>query len=81
MTTDGRDRPRRPSAPPSVATPHRCDWGSPLVYALALVVVGVTDRPRCSTSILGGFRTNAQLADDPAGLPDPWVLDELRRAC
>ena len=24
--------------------------------------------------VLGGFRTNAQLAADPAGLPDPWVL-------
>ena len=24
--------------------------------------------------VLGGFRTNAQIAEDPAGLPDPWVL-------
>ena len=24
--------------------------------------------------VLGGFRTNAQLAESPAGLPDPWVL-------
>ncbi len=24
--------------------------------------------------ILGGFRTNAQLNNNPAGLPDPWVM-------
>jgi raffinose/stachyose/melibiose transport system permease protein len=24
--------------------------------------------------VLGGFRTNAQLAEDPAGLPDPWMF-------
>jgi len=29
-------------------------------------------------AILGGFRTNAQLAESPAGLPDPWVLDNYR---
>jgi raffinose/stachyose/melibiose transport system permease protein len=28
--------------------------------------------------VLGGFRTNAQLAESPAGLPSPWVLDNYR---
>jgi raffinose/stachyose/melibiose transport system permease protein len=28
--------------------------------------------------VLGGFRTTGQLADDPAGLPDPWVTDNYR---
>ena len=27
-----------------------------------------------SFSIIGGFRSNAQLAADPVGLPDPWVF-------
>ncbi|MEL7976299.1 carbohydrate ABC transporter permease [Isoptericola sp. F-RaC21] len=48
--------------------------GSPLVYAIALVVVVVTLGP-VLYGVLGGFRTNAQLADDPAGLPSPWVWD------
>jgi raffinose/stachyose/melibiose transport system permease protein len=46
--------------------------GSPLVYAIALVVVAVTLGP-VLYGVLGGFRTNAQLAEDPAGLPSPWV--------
>ncbi|MCK9795443.1 carbohydrate ABC transporter permease [Isoptericola sp. 4D.3] len=46
--------------------------GNPLVYAIALVVVAVTLGP-VLYGVLGGFRTNAQLAEDPAGLPSPWV--------
>ena len=30
-------------------------------------------------AVLGGFRTNAQLAESPAGLPDPWVLENYQR--
>jgi raffinose/stachyose/melibiose transport system permease protein len=51
---------------------------SPLVYVGALVVVAVTLGP-VLYAVLGGFRTNAQLAEEPAGLPDPWVLDNYRR--
>jgi len=47
--------------------------GSPLVYLIALVVVAITVGP-VLYGAMGGFRTNAQLADKPAGLPDPWVL-------
>src|SRR3954468_13115804 len=47
--------------------------GNPLVYGLALVVVAVTVGP-VLYGVLGGFRTNAQLAENPAALPDPWVL-------
>ncbi|WP_315094578.1 carbohydrate ABC transporter permease [uncultured Cellulomonas sp.] len=47
--------------------------GNPLVYALALVVVALTVGP-VMYGVLGGFRTNAQLAEAPAGMPDPWVL-------
>ncbi|MEU4364680.1 carbohydrate ABC transporter permease [Promicromonospora sp. NPDC023987] len=48
--------------------------GSPLVYAISLVVVALTLGP-VLYGVLGGFRTNAQIADNPAGLPGPWVLD------
>jgi raffinose/stachyose/melibiose transport system permease protein len=53
--------------------PGRFGGGSPLVYAVALVVVAVTLGP-VVYAVLGGFRTNDQLAASPAGLPDPWVL-------
>ncbi|RPF19642.1 carbohydrate ABC transporter permease [Myceligenerans xiligouense] len=45
-----------------------------VVYGIALVVVALTLGP-VIYGVLGGFRTNAQLAATPAGLPDPWVLD------
>jgi raffinose/stachyose/melibiose transport system permease protein len=46
--------------------------GGPLVYLLALVVVAITLGP-VLYGALGGFRSNEQLASDPAGLPDPWL--------
>jgi raffinose/stachyose/melibiose transport system permease protein len=47
--------------------------GGPLVYVLALVVVALTLGP-VVYGALGGFRSNEQLASDPAGFPDPWVF-------
>ena len=38
----------------------------------ALIVVVITLGP-VVYGALGGFRSNEQLASDPAGLPDPWV--------
>jgi raffinose/stachyose/melibiose transport system permease protein len=61
-THAARDRPRA----------RHTDGGSPLVYLVALVVIALTLGPVLFAS-LGGFRTNAQLAESPAGLPDPWV--------
>jgi raffinose/stachyose/melibiose transport system permease protein len=52
--------------------------GSPLVYLIALIVVAITVGP-VLYGAMGGFRTNAQLADKPAGLPDPWVLDNYKK--
>lgn len=48
--------------------------GNPVVYAIALAVAALTLGP-VLYGVLGGFRTNAQIAQDPAGLPSPWVLD------
>ncbi|MDN4471872.1 carbohydrate ABC transporter permease [Demequina zhanjiangensis] len=52
-------------------------WSQPFVYLIALVVVGVAVAP-VGYVILGGFRTTAQLNNDPAGLPDPATLDNYR---
>jgi raffinose/stachyose/melibiose transport system permease protein len=70
LGTDRSQVPRRRRSP-------RYGGGSPIVYALALVVVALTLGP-VLYAILGGFRTNPQLAESPAGLPDPWVLDNYR---
>ena len=52
---------------------------SPVVYFVALRA----DRRSCSRPvvyiILGGFRTNAQITVDPAGLPNPWQCRQLHR--
>jgi raffinose/stachyose/melibiose transport system permease protein len=47
--------------------------GAPFAYLAALLVVGVTVVPLLFT-VVGGFRTNAQINTTPAGWPDPWVL-------
>ncbi|GGK80111.1 carbohydrate ABC transporter permease [Ornithinimicrobium pekingense] len=52
--------------------------GGVLVYLVALLVVALTLGP-VLYAVLGGFRSNAQLASAPAGLPDPWVFDNYRR--
>ncbi len=57
---------------PVPRTPRRINWSSPLTYVLALAVAGVSIAPVVYV-ILGGFRTTGQLANDPAGLPHPWV--------
>ena len=44
-----------------------------LIYAIALLVVAATLGP-VVYAILGGFRSNAQLAAEPVGLPDPWQV-------
>ncbi|NEE01120.1 carbohydrate ABC transporter permease [Phytoactinopolyspora halotolerans] len=53
--------------------------GNPLIYVLALVVAAGSLGP-VLFGVLGGFRTNAQLAESPAGLPDPWVFSNYTEA-
>ncbi|RKT76725.1 carbohydrate ABC transporter membrane protein 2 (CUT1 family) [Terracoccus luteus] len=80
-TTERRGAPTRPPGRPASDTRgtrtasrrRRSGGGTPLVYALALVVVAVTLGP-VVYGVLGGFRTNAQLAESPAALPNPWVM-------
>lgn len=47
--------------------------GNPVVYVLAIFVVAASLGP-VLIAVLGGFRTNAQLAESPGGWPDPWVF-------
>ena len=56
---------------------HTFGGGSPMVYVIALLVVAITVGP-VLYGALGGFRTNAQIADNPSGMPDPWVLSNYK---
>ena len=55
---------------------HKKDlpWGNPIVYLIALVLIGLMLGPVVYL-ILGGFRDNSQITVSPAGLPKPWRLD------
>jgi raffinose/stachyose/melibiose transport system permease protein len=54
-----------------MATATHTRRGNPVVYAVALALIGVMLGPVVYI-IIGGFRTNSQITTDPAGLPDPW---------
>lgn len=58
---------------PAAASSRRTSLGTPFSYLAALLVVGVTIIPLLFT-VIGGFRTNAQINNDPVGWPDPWNL-------
>ena len=72
-------------APAQVPGSHRerpkRDWGNPTIYFIALLLVATMLAPVVYI-ILGGFRTNSQITNNPAGLPSPWAfgnyLDVLR---
>jgi raffinose/stachyose/melibiose transport system permease protein len=64
-----------PSSDPS----RRFDFSRGLLYLIAIIVLLVIIVP-LSFSVIGGFRSNAQLAADPVGLPDPWVWTNYQRA-
>jgi raffinose/stachyose/melibiose transport system permease protein len=49
------------------------DWGNPTIYFIALLLVATMLAP-VAYIILGGFRTNSQITNSPAGLPSPWAF-------
>jgi len=51
----------------------RTRGASPWVYLFATVLVAVCVGPVLYV-IIGGFRTNAQITQDPSGWPAPWVV-------
>ncbi len=65
-----------PTATPGtyeVRSSKKFQWGSPVTYLIALVLIAACIGPVLYI-ILGGFRTNSQITEDPSGLPAPWVF-------
>jgi raffinose/stachyose/melibiose transport system permease protein len=58
---------------------QKFDFGRGLLYLIATLVLLAIIVP-LSFSIIGGFRSNSQLASDPVGLPDPWVWTNYQTA-
>jgi raffinose/stachyose/melibiose transport system permease protein len=52
--------------------------GRVLLYTILLSVAAVILVPLLY-AILGGFRTTGQIAADPLGLPDPWLVENYTR--
>ena len=64
---------------PTKSPSQKFDFGRGLLYLIAVLVLLVIIVP-LSFSIIGGFRSNSQLAADPVGLPDPWVWTNYQTA-
>lgn len=44
-----------------------------MTYLIAMVLITACIAP-VAFIVVGGFRTNSQITQDPAGLPSPWVI-------
>ena len=64
---------------PTSNSPRKYDFGRGLLYVIAALVLLVIVVP-LSFSIIGGFRSNAQLAADPVALPNPWIFTNYQTA-
>ncbi|MDQ0644749.1 carbohydrate ABC transporter permease [Microbacterium murale] len=53
--------------------PSGVRWGSPGVYLLAVILITICITPILYI-IIGGFRTNSQITNDPSGWPAPWEI-------
>jgi raffinose/stachyose/melibiose transport system permease protein len=60
--------------PAGIRDRRTINWGHPITYFAALLFIAVSLAP-VAYLILGGFRTNAQITTDPAGLPSPWKVE------
>lgn len=58
--------------PPRGERPKQ-DRGEPAIYVMAFLLVASMLAPVVYI-ILGGFRTNSQITNSPAGLPNPWEI-------
>jgi raffinose/stachyose/melibiose transport system permease protein len=57
---------------------RRIDFGAPIVYLVALIIISATVVP-VAYIVINGFRTTKQLNEAPAGWPDPWTFSTYGR--
>ncbi|UOQ90012.1 carbohydrate ABC transporter permease [Agromyces endophyticus] len=67
-----------PASVPRRRAGQRFDWGQPFVYLVALVVAALAVGPVLYVFV-SGFRTNPDFFANPAGMPDPWTVDNYAR--
>jgi raffinose/stachyose/melibiose transport system permease protein len=60
-------------AAPTNQVTRRFNWSQPFVYVVALAIVGITVVPVAYIWV-NGFRSTAQINNDPSGWPDPWLF-------
>ena len=53
---------------------QKTPWGHPVVYLLSVILVAICTVPVLYI-IIGGFRTNSQITNNPSGFPNSWVID------
>lgn len=53
---------------------QKTPWGHPVVYLLSVILVAICTVPVLYI-IIGGFRTNSKITNNPSGMPNPWVID------
>ena len=53
---------------------QKTPWGHPVVYLLSVILVAICTVPVLYI-IIGGFRPNSQITNNPSGMPNPWVID------
>jgi len=71
--------PRYAGSTASIATRVRHGLLVAVRYGLLLVVAAVIIVP-VAYAVMGGFKDSAQLASDPIGLPNPWVVSNYTDA-
>ncbi|WNM24253.1 carbohydrate ABC transporter permease [Demequina capsici] len=71
MSTSTLTRPGARAAVPSKGGDRRPRYG---IYFIALLLVGVIVAP-IAYIIIGGFRSNAEITQDPAGFPTQWRIE------
>jgi raffinose/stachyose/melibiose transport system permease protein len=77
MTTSTLDRPVQSTSDQPKPPSHR-SAATPLRYLAALAIVAVTVLPLLFV-IFGGFKTNADINANPAGLPKHWVVNNYTK--
>ncbi len=59
------------ATPPRRTSRRRIRWSSPLILVIVLAVAGLNLAPLAYV-VISGFRSTAQLSENPIGLPHPW---------